>query len=137
MARYVITLESEPGDKWAGRRLAKWLKAALRGYRLRCIDAKEIKDDHMQPVNETALAKLKAGMKAAQALPCLLCGSPNAAVGGIWQLDAKTAKLTGAPPGKLRHMVYSLCLACADKPHLAQRVEDVVLRAHAGPPERN
>ena len=91
----------------------------------------------MQPVTDQSLAKLKAGMQAAQSLPCLLCGAPDPAVGGIWQMDAKSAALTGAPPGKLRHLMYSLCLACAAKPHLAQRVEDVVLRAHAGPPERN
>lgn len=58
--------------------------------------------------------------------PCLLCGA-RAAWRGIWHPSAECNRALGAPSGKTRIVVYSLCAGCNTLSDAVTRVEDCIL----------
>ena len=54
MPRYLILLESTPGDAPPIIRLRHLLKAALRQYGLRCAEAEEVPEEPIEPVTRHA-----------------------------------------------------------------------------------
>jgi hypothetical protein len=77
-------------------------------------------------VNQLQAAMLATTMEDAIGQPCWLCDVPGANV-GVWQPSPEHQRRLGAPEGKTRVLIYTLCRSCAAKPDSIGRVEDRAL----------
>jgi hypothetical protein len=73
-------------------------------------------------VTDFQTALVAATMEEAAGQPCALCGRPAASV-GVWIPTKTCSQRLGAPPGKVRVVVYALCANCVAQPGAQDRVE--------------
>lgn len=70
---------------------------------------------------------LMAGLHRAGKGQCLLCGRPPVMM-GVWVPDAASSRRLGAPPGKIRPVVYALCETCNRRPGSLTEAENKIIR---------
>jgi hypothetical protein len=81
-------------------------------------------------MNDFQLAMLETALENVAGPPCLLCGVPGTLV-GVWQPSPTWQPRVGAPEGKTRLVIYSLCAPCAARADAGTRVENLVLATAA------
>jgi hypothetical protein len=94
--RYLVTLEAMPGATPGDARLRLFLKRALRGFGLRCLDAREV--DGAPPAPAVDSARIGGG-------PTPSAGRGEAGAAGAAETGGRVdcAGRTGGPPPALRN----------------------------------